>query len=848
MSATANFAGMMTPQNNVLATSPENPAQSAPIEGHFSTGNVSPDDQKEIVKIISEYRNSWAQDRLERIRQWSQNVFFWKGIQVIQWDTATNCWYDCLAWARNQSQESGEDTDLERWINPLTLMFCNVFTGTMSRTTPKALVKPRNADPNLKDTVTAKSSTEALRIMGRQNENRKQTRSIYEMLFLFGSYFRYTRPVLDGAMFGYDEVPTFADMNIETGPFYRCRNCGTETPAETPGGMNCPSCGAWMGEESYHVAGEGNRLSLKQAGVQKVPRAGVKQSLYSPLEIDVDPKCKGDRPLKQTPILAKDCEIDFGEACRMFPQFRELIQPGAEVSTTANASLEKLTRLNIVSALGGMTADNSMMNPTYSEVWVQPMAYYKTKNWDFAQRMEQAFPDGLKVSMVGEFVVDVRPAVLTKEWSHAALYANQGVYCAALANTAVSFNARFNRTMWILDDWASRAALGLNVADASRLDTEKLSGKQLPAGTIIPLPMRINGEPRPLEQTFGHFELPINPALWNYPMMLMTFCELIIGIPRQIAGQGTQEDVETLGGQQLQLTRAMTALKPYFENVKDEDACASQNAIECLQVLMKSGAVQKITDVIDSQGGAFENSEVDWTAMQGNVECYVDEDQDLPVSPEELRVQIQSMFEELRQGNPAAIAWFDIPENQDLALGSLIPGSVNPNDAQRMKTEADFQTIVEQGPKVKMNPDGSMGTDIPAHPEKHEDFTIAKPIWQRLMLQHYELRIEQPSIWISLNAYWDELDEMDAQVASKTAQKQTRVQMAAAPPPQKPDPQMQAEFNQLLQAAQGAIAKLGEFMQVSPLLTKGNLKDQVASAKEIIDTTVDAGKLMNGGK
>jgi hypothetical protein len=38
--------------------------------------------------------------------------------------------------------------------------------------------------------------------------------------------------------------------------------------------------------------------------------------------------------------------------------------------------------------------------------------------------------------------------------------------------------------MWILDDWASRAACGLNLVDASRLDSEKLSGKPFSATTF----------------------------------------------------------------------------------------------------------------------------------------------------------------------------------------------------------------------------------------------------------------------------------------------------------------------------------------------------------------------------
>lgn len=830
----------------VAAVGPENPSQMAPE--NFSTNGVEGEDQKLIVDTISDYRNSWAQDRLERIRQWMENIFYWKGVQVIKWDTSTNCWYDALAWARSQGQDSGEDTDIERWINPITLMFANVFTSTMSRAVPKTIVKPRNADPSLQDTVTAKAAAEAIQIIEQKNEMRKMIRSIFEMLFLFGSYFRYTRAVIDGEKFGYEEQPAFSDMQIQTGPHFTCPNCGTETPAASPEGMNCPSCGSFMGQESYFGAGEGNRTSLQMTGVQKIPKAGVKWSLHSPLEIDTDPKAKGDNPLEMTPLLAKDTEIDFGEACMTFPKFRDSIQPGAETSTTANASVEKQSRLNAVSAMGGMTADNSLTNPTFSEVWLKPMAYYKLRNFEFADRMAKKFPDGMKVSMVGEIVVDIRPAVLTKEWSHAALYANQGVYCNALANTAVSFNARFNRVMWILDDWASRAALGLNVCDASRVDTEKMSGKQMTAGTLTPIPMRINGEPRPMMEVMAHFELPVNPALWGYPMMLMTFCEIIMGIPRQLAGQGTQDDVETLGGQQLQLARAASTLKPYWENVQDEHANASQNAIECLQELMKVGAVKEIRNVVESQGGAFKNDEVDWTRMQGNVDIVIDEDQDLPVSPDELRDAIQAMFKELSAGNPAAAEWFDVPANQDLALNTMLPGSVNPDQAQRLKTESDIQAIVENGPTVVTNPDGSKSTELAAHPVKQENFPVAKKIVFRYMMEHFELRTENPMAWIGLGQYSDELDAMDQRAGQEKSARQLAVSQSGQPKPPGPDPVLQEEMQQLLQAAGPALARLLQLAQIDPMLTKQTATAQVSAAKEVIDATVNGAKLMTGGK
>ena len=133
---------------------------------------------------------------------------------------------------------------------------------------------------------------------------------------------------------------------------------------------------------------------------------------------------------------------------------------------------------------------------------------------------------------------------------------------------------------------------------------------------------------------------------------------------------------------------------------------------------MKAGAVTKIKDVVESQGGAFQNNEVDWTSMQGSVEFSSDESQDLPVNPDELKAAIQAMFEELAKNNPAAAEWFDVPANQDMAESLMLPGSVIPNEAQRLKTEADIQTLIDQGLEVKQNPDGSIGSDLPAHPRR----------------------------------------------------------------------------------------------------------------------------------
>jgi hypothetical protein len=266
---------------------------------------------------------------------------------------------------------------------------------------------------------------------------------------------------------------------------------------------------------------------------------------------------------------------------------------------------------------------------------------------------------------------------------------------------------------------------------------------------------------------------------------------------------------------------------------------------------MKAGAVSKIWEVIESRGGAFENNEVNWQDMQGNVDIEADPDQDLPVSPEELRAAIELMWKSAETGNQLAVEWWNIPDNQDMALSLMLPGTAKPSEPQVLKTLSDIQTIIEAGGlKTVMSTDGSQATALPVTPDRQEDFPLAKQVVQRYTLLNFELRVNRPQVWQALLAYWDKLDEMDAAVAAKSARYQMQVKQAGAPPPQSTpeDQEMKQEMAQLMQVAGPAIMRLSQLMQLDPMATKGTASAQVSAAKEIVDTTVDAAKLAAGGK
>lgn len=852
------ISGHLSPASAYTTPSPQNPEPTDPLSqarqpiDYFGMFGVTDEDKDTLVATIATLRSGWMQDRMERIRVWMLNVMMEKGIQWVGWDQSTNCWFDALAELRNNGLvEDGESIELERWMNNITLMFKQVFVGNLTRAVPHSLIRPSNAEKPT-DVQTAKAAQDLIEIIDRKNRIRKQLRTIYETLYSFGCYFCYTRGTLDGIENGYDDDLVFEDMEIQMPARMRCMQCGLETPTgmlpPTQSGAlpNCPGCGTGMGPESFHAKGEGNRVSLKAVGTRRVPRAGVRQSIHSPLEIDVNPNVK---EWWMSEVLAFDREIGFGESLELFPAFRAWIEAGATVGTTPNADWERLMRTQMHSVTSGYASDLGLTRPTYSENWLNPSAYQHLQKWDFAARMKQTFPEGVKVSMIGTTVVDIRPATMRREWSSCRLYESYGPYCPSIAERVVPFNQRFNAAMQMLDDWMQRASTGLNVMDAARLDKQKVSKRPLIPGHVFEVPMRINGEARPLSETFMHYDLPLNPAAWNYPSMLLTFCEMIAGLPPQAFGAGTQEGVDTATGQGQMLGQAMAGLQPYWENVKDERAQAAYNAIWCAKKLMDAGAMQKVWTSEESKGAGWRNKMVDWSELQGEVEVFSDEDQGLPVTPDELRQTFNMVFKELTAGNPAAAEWFAVPANADMFLSTMVPGSVSPVASQITKTQMDIQILMSKPSTPMVAQDGQMTMKLPVEPDKNfEDYNTAKACVRNYAIEECDLRFTDPDAWERLNAYYDMLEDLDAQVAAERAQRQMKVN-AAGQPPQQPGGQnneTQAAIQAMQAMALQMADRLGKLAMLDPMQTKGSASAQVSAAKGLVDEAIKATKVAAG--
>ncbi|HUD75134.1 MAG TPA: hypothetical protein VMQ76_08685 [Terracidiphilus sp.] len=824
----------------VAATSTENPTLGAPADQWMQL-DLSEDDINLTVKIVGMYRNQWGPDRLARQQIWLKNVLFYRGIQVIDWigDEQNGNWVDALSWYQGSDKvRDGESTHLQRFLHPMTLLLGQTFVGNMSREVPNTVVKPQDARI-LADMTTASAAQEAVGIIERRNKIRQMVRGEFEMLYLYGTYFKQTRGVLDGNWSGYDTQPVFGEISADQPDRMRCLGCGKETPAAAlkidENGAQCPGCGQQMGEESFYPA-EPGAPRMGVVGMQKIPRAMVKQTIHSPLEVDCDPMAN---ELAGTPILAFDFEIDIGEARMMFPDAWDKIHEGAEASTAQNSNYDKLRRSESYAMGTGYTTDTDQQKPTYSQVWVQPMAYNRTGDREYVARMMKAAPDGLRITMLGPEVVGVKKSVLTKVWSLGRLHENHGIYSQSIAENVTSFNERFNNAMYLYDDWMMRASCGMNLIDAAMIDSDKWKGNTLAPATVIPVPTKFGATQKTLADAFLHFEIPVNPALGMYPSMLLNFAQMLNGLPAQLTGNGTTPGVETLGGQQMQAQAGSTGMEPFWENVKEEHAQAAQNAIECLTMLLKCGAAQEIAEVVEDKGQQFRTNYVNLQKMQGRVKVYPDEDQDLPQTAQQIRESFTTLVQELTKGNPVAQAIFDVPVNQETIGSVLYPNIISPVSAQRAKTLEDLNTLLERTAEPVMQPDGSIGSKLPVEPSILENFEIVIPTITEFYIENADLRIKNPLGYSQIEQYFGLCQDMQAQQGVRKAGLDLKVKAASQPPDPNAPAQQQA-LGMLRSAAADMIALCERLAAIDPSQTDGSITGQVAAAGKVIDT---AGKV-----
>jgi hypothetical protein len=578
----------------------------------------------------------------------------------------------------------------------------------------------------------------------------------------------------------------------------------------------------------------------------------VKWSIHDPLEVDYDPQ---DVDLS-TPILALDMEIDIGTARRMVPVFAEEIKEGETSSTTPNADYEKLQRNTSRSEGIAYTSDTYQQKPTYSQVWMQPDSYFRlgdlTEDADgltFPQRMLRAGPNGLKLSMIGKKVVRVEKASLKKDWSRCLLRERCGGYPPSIADNVVPYNIQLNDAMDIIYNFFETSTSGIILADSSQIDQREWAGKIMGNGEINFVRKSGVGQDQSLENALWQFQPKLDQNIMQWPDMIISLAERISGVARQTFGAGTQENVDTFGGQKLQDDRSQEKLNVFYEKQKVEHAQGSQNAIEHLKQAFEDGLISELWEVEQANGAQFRNNYVDLNKMNGRIRVYPKADQGLPNSPEQQRAVNQMIIEQAGKGNVLALELMDSISNQEQMVASLCgEGYALPVADQRARTLLHINTLLtvpeEKCPMmVGQDAQGQATTspDLPVKPEiGTDDWKTLKDTCKQFLRKNWDSLASNPFGKSQVNKYYQLAEQLEVQEAVEDAQRKAKVTQAGAPGP---DPAIQQAKQALLKDGADSAARLEVIGAIDPALalshkTGGALPAVISANKELLDSAL----------
>src|SRR5215510_4114446 len=662
-------------------------------------------EKHELIDLVRKFKQGWFLARRSILKRVLKAYEFFKGNHFISFDPESFQWFDALQASFSLDDSKNDDLSLYQFATNFYQMLGFAFVAALSAQVPKTRFLPENAERE-EDIATAKAASQVQEIIERQNHIKSLHKQGLLFLWMSGSYFRHTRYLVDSDLAGTHKEPVIQIKHITALPArYICRNCGAQLEigssdrrviGSTEGAYSsptCTSCGKRLSEDDF-LAEEQLEIPVITEH-QEVPNGMVAMTLYSALMVDAAPYAKN---LRETPILNVDEEVDIASLRASYPKQWDALRT-ALGPMLAEAQNERMARQMVYSESGSRSNFIQDFMPTIPRTWIQPWAFNYIENRETAQKLRKIFPKGCLLVNVGDLFLEAREARLTDEWTWAGtIQETFGLYPPAVGDAAIPLQERINDVANITHEYMDRLAAGMVLYNSNLIDGEALNGKPLLPGTLNPVKMKqaASAMGNRLEDAIVQVKAEIDANIYSYTDKLVFTAQLISGTPPQIFGGAGDPHIETMGGQQQQLSTAMGKLSLFWDNVRDEHARAAEVAVNCAQGNMTEDWISVSTD----ESGQYRNNYVRLDEMQGNIHAYPETDQSFPMTWQEVKAFWEKLIEFGGSGkNPYVSAIMDDPANQEqIATWTGVPGLVVPGRDMRNKVLRTIDMLMQQRP------------------------------------------------------------------------------------------------------------------------------------------------------
>jgi hypothetical protein len=747
--------------------------------------------QQALRRLKNDYKSESIATRLQEVKRVVQARNFWKGLQDLVWSETEGGWRLPFeqSWPENISEE---EYPRYAFVTNFYQAFGLSIIAVLSQSIPRTRLMPSNAqDP--KDIATATASSDIVKLVERNNDAQTLLTEIAFIYWTDGKVGTYTRFVVDGQKYGFDESPQYADTpdTVNLGQsMYHCMDCGQDTPAdelgpqeqqEAPGqeldaegqpgemeGMKCPNCQTPMGPENL-VAAPVTQIP-RQIGTTRIPRGQERIDVVGSLELKTPVWAHSQDDF---PYLIWVTEVHRAKLRAIYPWVAKKLQQGSSPGEQGSDTYERQARIRMATTgaddgntprTGGMPGQNL---DTYERIWLRTWSFYNLDDEATRDELLAAFPDGAMCAFVGDTYCESRNENLDDHWVVSHALPGNGQDRPAIGGSLISVQERYNTTE---DLKLENIEYGIpeTYADPKAVDFDARGSTASEPGAMYP------AKKRPGEALSNSFfqtapsQLPAGVEQFGQDLMGPTAQFLTGALPALFGGD--MANVDTASGYNLAKNQAMGRIGVIYRSLKRLWAYTMMNAVECFRANRNDDTIVSMI----GEGGQFEAKAIRTAALKGSIEVYEETDEQFPT----LQTEQRGILDRMMQSEDAEIQRIlGDPENVSLIKRlSGLTDLVIPEEVARNKQHREITEMENSGPTQGMLPNGqqTVESSVPIDMVVDDHVTEAATCRRWLMSENGQAaKVSNPPWYANVRAHMMAHEAAGAQQTASSFPTQT---------------------------------------------------------------------------
>lgn len=547
---------------------------------------------------------------------------------------------------------------------------CDIITSALVRDIPECRFEPNN--PNYDPDITAADQAKDYKeIFARANDLRAVHTQAADYMCTDGRVLFYTRAVLDGQAFGYedpeDDNPVVPEDET-TGP--------PESPNESEGQVETEEL------NDSPVAGESPQKAKRKPRVREV--------------VDVFGKLEHKVPIQ----TQKQSEMDFIFAFRdmhvsrakgIYSWVADKIKAGS--GGFPELELDRIARINCALALPGtyVTGDTFNRDVTEYHCWLRPSSFMEISNEKgLRDQIMQKFPDGMLVVYCGDTFCFARNESMDDHLHVLQCFPGSGQNRIALMSKVLSLQKRLNNLIDLVFDYFIRCVprtwLPEPIIDAEAVQAQgnvpgSYSPYQFTAGVELKNAIVVEDTPQP------------NPMLWQVIQDLFnSFAEMLSGALPSLFG--AESNTDTVGGIAMQRDQALGRLSSPWGALQSATACYMRQAVQCAAAVREKLGQTTLAESINGRKVVVNTS-----SLKGKILSFPEVDSNFPETWTQRQSRFQQIMAEAPE-NPALTRLLSLPKNMKIAKDAMGFTDLEvPEAASVDKQLGEFEILMKSGPQ-----------------------------------------------------------------------------------------------------------------------------------------------------